>query len=80
MTTDIGYRKLFLSVLFCLLCCVCVRARVHTVICGGCIISVVGLNHLSAEIAGFNPARDIDVCLYIYMLCCPVSEEVFATS
>jgi hypothetical protein len=35
----------------------------------------VGLGRLVAGIAGSNPARDINVCLCVYMLCCPVSVE-----
>jgi hypothetical protein len=30
---------------------------------------------LNIEIAGSNPARGMDVCLRVSMLCCPVSLE-----
>jgi len=35
---------------------------------------------LVVGIGASNPARCIGVCLYIFMLCCPVSVEAFATT
>jgi hypothetical protein len=35
---------------------------------------------LVARIAGSNPAQRMDVCICVYMLCCSVSVEAFATS
>jgi F0F1-type ATP synthase assembly protein I len=40
----------------------------------------IGLGHLVTRIAGSNPTWGMDVCLCVYMLCCPVSVEAFATS
>jgi hypothetical protein len=43
-------------------------------------VCVVGLFRPVAGIAGSNPARGMDVCLCVYILCCPVSVEAFETS
>jgi hypothetical protein len=40
---------------------------------GGCPVwGLVGLGRLVAEVKGWNPAREMDVCLCVYMLCCTV--------
>jgi hypothetical protein len=40
----------------------------------------VGVGLLVAGIACSNPLRGMDVCLCVYMFCCPVYVEAFATS
>jgi hypothetical protein len=40
---------------------------------------VTGLDRLVAEIVGSNSAQGMDVSLRIFVLCCPVSVETFAT-
>jgi hypothetical protein len=40
----------------------------------------VGLHPLVAGIAGSIHAGSMDVCLCLYVLCCPVPVEAFATS
>jgi hypothetical protein len=40
----------------------------------------VGLGRLDVGIAGSNPARGMDFSLSVYMLCCSVSVEAFATT
>jgi hypothetical protein len=39
------------------------------------VLNSVGLGRIVAGIAGSNPARSMDICLCLYMLCCPVNVE-----
>jgi hypothetical protein len=41
--------------------------------------SGVGLGRLVTGIVGSNPARGMDVCPCVSVLCCPVQVEAFAT-
>jgi hypothetical protein len=38
----------------------------------GCLVKGVVLGHLVTGIVGSNPARSVDVCLCVSVLCCPV--------
>jgi hypothetical protein len=46
---------------------------------GGRVVYGVDLGRLVAGIASSNPAGGMDVCLSVYMLCCPVKVEAFVT-
>jgi hypothetical protein len=46
---------------------------------GGRAVQGVDLGCLIAGIAGSNPARGMEVCRRVFMLCCYVSVEAFAT-
>jgi hypothetical protein len=46
---------------------------------GGRALYGLGLDRFVTGIVGSNPARGMDVCLCVSVMCCPVYVEAFAT-